>query len=245
MKKNTVKKSPAYDYEKYTRNVMEAVKGFRAEPVKLSIRGNGKTGADIPAFNIPPLMTCPGGCKTCGNDGCYAVKNALRAGYEVAKSSVLKSWARNFAAALYHLDILADLLDKYFSKKTAPRFFRIHSAGDFFSPAYMAMWARIAKRHPETKFLAFTKSFAILQQHDSTPGNIPFWQIPNFSMVVSAWPGMDIPADLTAHYRVAWMQDGTEDRVPADAMSCPGSCDDCGLCWELKNIGRDVCFLKH
>ena len=41
------------------------------------------------------------------------------------------------------------------------------------------------------------------------------------------------------------MQDGTETRVPEDAIRCPGNCETCGLCYELPRLGRDVVFHKH
>jgi hypothetical protein len=62
-------------------------------------------------------------------------------------------------------------------------------------------------------------------------------------IVFSAWPGMTF---LNPHgHRVAWMQDGSETRVPDDAIECPGNCESCGLCFEHDRLGRDVVFHKH
>ena len=62
-------------------------------------------------------------------------------------------------------------------------------------------------------------------------------------ILFSAWPGM---AFLNPQgHRVAWMQDGTETRVPADAIACPGNCESCGMCYELERLGHDVVFHKH
>jgi hypothetical protein len=97
------------------------------------------------------------------------------------------------------------------------------------------MWARVAAAAPHTNFLAFTK------QWDNIRG-IEFPE--NFSMVLSDWPGIEIPSDLRALYSVAWLDDG-RDCIPADAIECPGNCETCGVCWALAKRGLDVKFRKH
>ena len=59
------------------------------------------------------------------------------------------------------------------------------------------------------------------------------------------WPGCDIPSDLRQKYSVAWLDDGTDSRIPEDAMECPGNCETCGACWGLAKRGIDVRFAKH
>ena len=195
-------------------------------------RGNDKTGI-IPCWNLLPVVTCAGLCP-----GCYAVKNVFRCGYNVETSSVLKAWTDNTILAKTDLEGLYDKLDEYFSSMAAPRYFRIHASGDFFSKEYAEMWYKIAKNHPETRFLAFTKQFDNIR-------DIPFDQLDNFSLVLSAWPGKPIPEDLREIYSVAWMQDGTETRIPEKVFECPGNCQTCGACWGLAKDKRDVCFHKH
>lgn len=53
-----------------------------------------------------------------------------------------------------------------------------------------------------------------------------------------------IPADLRSRYSVAWLDDGSDD-IPANAMPCPGNCENCGACWGLAKRGIDVKFAKH
>lgn len=201
--------------------------------------GNSKTGP-IPAFSMLPFITCSAlARRTCALDGCYAIKNALRAGYNAEKNSVLKAWADNTAAALYHLDRLEEFLNRYFDGINAPRFFRIHVSGDFFSVAYAEAWRRVIINHPHTNFLFFTKQFDIMRKVD-------FLNVKNLSPVLSGWTGCEIPQDLIdAGYRVAWCNDGHETRIPADAIECPGHCDTCGACWSLYRIGKDTYFKKH
>jgi hypothetical protein len=123
-------------------------------------------------------------------------------------------------------------IDSFLTKK-APAFFRVHVAGDFTSQEYFSMWMATAAAHPGTKFLAFTKSYSMIDE-----SIIP----DNFSLVFSCWPGLEAP---TTDRRKAWMQDGTDERVPGDAITCPGHCDGCGMCWSIDSVGHDVVFNKH
>jgi hypothetical protein len=122
--------------------------------------------------------------------------------------------------------------------KSKPRLFRWHVAGDILSEEYLCEMCRIAAENPDTHFLAFSKSFDIIngyEDHQALPGNLV--------IVFSAWPGMKF--DNPHGHRVAWMQDGSETRMPADAITCPGNCETCGRCYQLPKLGRDVVFHKH
>ena len=200
-------------------------------------RGNSKLG-QIPAWNMLPGVTCSAGaCEYCMKDGCYTVKNCFRAGYSLKHNNVLKSWADNTVMAIKHPRLLEQKLDEWLTNHQ-PRFFRIHSAGDFFSVPYARMWVRLAKKHPDTKFLAFTKQWNVVRA-------VPFHKVKNLELVLSGWTGVEIPEDLRQHYRCAWCEDGVENRIPKNAMECPGDCTHCGLCWHLSSLGRDTVFHKH
>ena len=225
-----------YNYKEIFDTVRAAIRSDRSN--YHAPRGNSKTGT-IPAWNVCPGITCsPDACAHCMKEGCYAMKNMLRAGYDIEKNNVYKSWTENTALAFNHLDALEKELNHYFGSMAAPRFFRIHAAGDFFSVEYAAMWYRVARNNPGTVFLAFTKQFDVVRK-------VPFFQLDNFSLVLSGWTGVKIPEDLRKYYRCAWCDDGMEDRIPADALECPGNCETCGLCWKLREIGKDTYFHKH
>ena len=200
---------------------------------------NSKLGI-IPSFNLLPGITCsPESCRHCLLEGCYAVKNAFRCGYNVDKNTTLHAWADNTALALHDMCRLESELIEYFKGiRYTVKLFRIHSSGDFFSVDYAMLWYRIAKRFPEIRFLAFTKQWEIVR-------SIPFHELANFSLVLSGWTGISIPEDLREFYRCAWCDDGTETRIPDNAMLCPGSCESCGMCWYLKELNRDTKFIKH
>lgn len=200
--------------------------------IKLHIsKGNSKMGA-IPSLSLPSGLSCSSlACKTCLHD-CY-----WRRHVEARFPLVRKQTLHNLNTCMYSLSEAEAYLNWYFDAPNAPRLFRIHVGGDFFSLEYFAMWVRVISSHPQTQFLAFTKQFNILLAYDKP---IP----ENFSLILSGWPGMVIPEKLRSHFRIAWMQDGTETRIPSDAIECTGNCTDChGKCWTL--TGHDVVFHKH
>lgn len=193
-------------------------------------RGNIKTGA-IPSFSLPSGETCSSqACKTCYVQGCYARK------IEHLRPNVHQSYEENLMYAKKYPELLENYLNLYFSMQNAPGLFRIHVSGDFFSRNYFEMWLRIIASHPNTRFLAFTKREAIIKPYLS--------KLPrNLSLVWSAWPGIPVPKSIGGKLTVAWMQDGTENRIPDGAIKCPGKCEECAKCWAMD--GRDVVFNKH
>ena len=200
----------------------------RNQRVSIS-RGNTKLGG-IMNISTVPRRCCPEGAP-CATDGCYALK-AFRM-YPATR----KAWAKNEPIARRQLD-------SYFAQiaarvaKSRPRLFRWHVAGDILSADYLCGMCRIAAENPHTRFLAFTKAFDTVNSYEdreAVPGNLV--------IVFSAWPGIQF-ANPHGH-RGAWMQDGTELRVPKDALLCPGGCEHCGMCFELPRLGVDVVFHKH
>lgn len=189
--------------------------------------GNTKLG-QIPNLSLTPGKTCTKlACETCYKDDCYAFDCYRR--FKATKAA----WDANTKLALEDLPTMEGDLNGYFSGLASPRFFRVHVGGDFFSLEYAEMWARVATAAPNTKFLAFTKAFDVVQKVR--------WPN-NFRLVYSAWPGVPVPP---AGRPIAWMDDGTETRIPDKAIHCPGNCDSCGMCWSLEDIGLDVYFIKH
>jgi hypothetical protein len=121
------------------------------------------------------------------------------------------------------------------------RFFRWHVSGDVVDARYWEGMLSLAYGCPQTRFLAFTKRVDILSPDvvDVVPENL--------SLVISAWPGFDIPQGFAQRFPIAWMRDrrDPDPRIPAGALECPGNCESCGMCWSLARIGRDVVFDKH
>lgn len=193
-------------------------------------KGNSKTGA-IPSFSLPSGKTCSKtACATCYQQGCYARK------IERLRPVVRATYKDNLSLILDQPDAVERELNAYFDMPNSTKLFRIHVSGDFFSKEYFELWLRVIRKHPTTKFLAFTKQKDIISPYlNDLPENL--------SLVWSSWPGIPVPRVIRRVLPVAWMQDGNEKRIPKKAITCPGNCETCARCWALS--GHDVVFNKH
>lgn len=192
-------------------------------------KGNKKMGK-IPNISLTPIVSCKDCVDICGKY-CYAMKS-----YRMYPS-VRKAWDANYRLATSDLAEFFNQVEKQI-QQTSKNFFRWHVGGDIISVQYLTGMMMLAQVFPATKFLCFTKQYGIVNAVRSVTTIEP-----NLQLVFSAWPGVQL---VNPHnFPVAWMQDGTEDRVPATAIECPGLCEDCGMCFELSTIGRDVVFHKH
>ena len=185
--------------------------------------GNSKLGK-IPNVSLTPIKSCPKGIP-CAKD-CYACKHA----YSVYPS-VKRLWDDNLQRAKIYGHTFFHALENEF-KPT--KFFRIHVGGDFFSQEYLDGWKQFARKHPQTIFLAFTKAHAL--NYSNLPNNL--------KIVFSMWTNF---GDTKKQRPRAWMRDhkNIDKRIPKDVIECPGSCDTCGMCWQLDKLGKDVVFDKH
>lgn len=190
-------------------------------------KGNSKL-KKVWNISLPPIQTCDADVPC--TKLCYAMKAYRRLKESRnAWDGNLKLWEDNpslFEASLY---------EQLQAAKTPISLFRWHVGGDIPDLRYLYMMCRIAGGFPEIKFLVFTKKYLIVNKILRKPANL--------SIILSAWPGFELYNPM--HLPVAWMQDGTETRVPEDALECHGGCEECGLCWELPRIGKDVVFEVH
>ncbi len=212
-------------------------------PIKISNK-NSKLGR-IPNISLVPVKDC-GNCASCKAD-CYALK-AWR-----QYSRTRAAWKMNSKAFRNdpHEAVLqvSRQLDRM---RTAPRFFRIHVAGDFLDQNHLDAWNDMVNCHPHTRFLAFTK------MHNLNFSNLS----DNLQVVLSMFPTMPLPnvysgsreeSPEATHARAAlpkaWVtHDKTgniEKRIPGTALECPGYCDTCGACWDLNKRNYDVFFHNH
>ena len=178
--------------------------------------------------SLPPIATCIPAAPC--EELCYAMK-AFRQ-YE----GVRNAWERNLALWKDDPREFEASIGQQVGRARKPlKTFRWHVGGDIPDRAYFAMMRRIAGRFKDTKFLVFTKKYDIV--------STALWIPQNLTVVLSGWPGLEMVNPLGLP--VAWMQDGTETRVPDNALECPGHCDKCNLCWQLPHINRHVVFAKH
>lgn len=111
--------------------------------------GNGKLGAGIWTWSIPPVSTCPGRSVEC-EKLCYA-----RGGF-FAMPSVMGAYAKNLELAKrsdFPALVRAELLAKGIQT------LRIHVAGDFYDADYTRKWLKIIRQNRQTRFFAFTRSW--------------------------------------------------------------------------------------
>lgn len=201
-------------------------------------RTNTKLG-EAPSFNTLPIVTCASCCMgTCGENGCYACKNALCHGYDMKTNNCLRAWAENTAMMVYKTEeyftnVIADIT-KYKAKcdkKGIECYIRIHSAGDFYSYNVFAKWLHVARIFPSVHFLAFTKQFQFVEKAKRIPRNL--------SIVPSDWEGIEMPDSIKKRFRIAYVGCGE------NCINCPGSCKTCKCCWHLKELKKNVRFKKH
>ena len=198
--------------------------------MKLNVSsGNSKLGK-IPNISGVPGKDCPPICKkTCAKD-CYALK-AFR-----MYPNVRKAWRGNSAYLKRDMAGYFRDLDAWLTKKR-PRFFRLHVAGDIVSREHFKAICKLAKDHSNTRFLVFTKHY------EAVRGSIPA----NLTVMVSIWEGMRpsmIPKRLRA-LPYAFAGDCKAFARSVFAITCPGYCETCGMCFDAAKKRIDVSFNLH
>ena len=195
-------------------------------------RGNTKLGKVL-NVSLPPGRTCASQVP-CFNQGCYARK------FYHLRGACRNAWDQNYALAMTKRDFYFEFI-RAMAALGEPELFRWHVSGDIPDADYLVRMVAVAQACPKTRFLCFTKQYAMVVVHRRL---CKPWAS-NLNIVVSAWPGLPIPAELRS-FPTAWMRDrkNPDPRIPADAVECDGGCDTCGLCWMLEP-GRSVVFDKH
>lgn len=190
--------------------------------------GNDKLGM-IPNVSLPPGVSCAG-CEDVCAKNCYAKRPYRR--FQVVR----RAWDGNLRVALFNLAEYFGQIRERLAEQKMMHFFRWHVGGDILSAEYFQGMIGVAKEFTEKNFLCFTKQYTLVNDYA--------YEIPaNLTIIFSAWPGHSM--DNPKGFKVAWMQDGKEDRIPEKHIECLGSCEACGMCWQINKIGMDVVFHKH
>ena len=187
--------------------------------------GNTKIG-QTPNLSLPPVTTCRSDAPC--TKGCYAVKF-----YRMWKT-VREAWDHNLNLYRTSPDQFFGELAIYLTMKSPERF-RLHVAGDFPDEEYFLRIADVFAAYSRTSVLAFTKRFDY--PLDAAP--------PNMKIVLSMWPGMDIP-DIADRYPLAWLDGDPRRPVRSAHIACPGSCVECEYtCWQGVSTELPVVFKQH
>lgn len=191
---------------------------------------NTKLGR-IPNLSHPPIIGCRPDAP-CTTD-CYALK-AWRQ-YPQTRAA----WRGNLS--LWEADpahYRADLYSYLSSRRYRTPFFRFFVAGDIPSQAYATMMIHVAHAFPSTSFLCFTKQYAL--DWRARPSNL--------TILWSAWPGFPLPKKPRSVSGIAWLDDGTETRIPRHSRylhHCAGNCTDCQHCFTLTGPTNHIVLPKH
>ena len=184
---------------------------------------------------ISELVTKMQVCGTCSGDcpGCYAKKYTR---YPEAAYNLIEN---TLAAKAAPVETVLELETMLFEPNTAaPELVRINDSGDFISYEYFAALCDMIKRHPETRFGAYTKEAEIVYRYGLE--NLP----ENFSLQCSPWPGYCEPIGNLPQF---CYDNGTDPEL-AKLPHCPAvdkngkrtgvQCKDCKHCYRAKRGER-------
>ena len=195
---------------------------------------NSKTG--MACLNLAfPTCVCreDAPCK----QGCYANKGRQ----QIAK--VQAAYYRNLR--LYNDDPETFFEQVYYKVKFSglPKV-RLFDAGDFPDAEFLVRLVDLCKKTPNTKYMAFTKKYEIVNEYISKNGNLP----DNLNIIFSAWDKLwevSNPHGLGVAY-VDFNDKRFNPDFPKNAFICPGresTCSACGACWS-KRV-QAVIFKQH
>ena len=125
-----------------------------------AVSPNGKTATIANSFGLPAgsSYSCPDQTDFCSKI-CYA--NKLEKLFKGVKAVLLHNFELLKDAPLEDMVIMLDAMIAEFvkdcDKRDAPKLFRIHWDGDFFSPVYAAAWSKVIQAYPDVQFWVYTR----------------------------------------------------------------------------------------
>ena len=125
-----------------------------------AVSPNGKTATIANTFGLPAgkNYSCPGATSVC-ESVCYAGK--LERVYKGVRENLIHNW--NLLKDADHNtmeSLIQDMINDFKAdcdKRNAPKLFRIHWDGDFFSDEYAFVWKHIVLNNPDVKFWVYTR----------------------------------------------------------------------------------------
>jgi hypothetical protein len=212
----------------------------------ISISGGNKKMGEIPSVSLPPIITCAVGVP-CAED-CYVIKN-------IKYSTATLAYSRN-------LEIYYEKPRRFFKQiigyclMNEPKYFRYFVGGDIPDQKFLDLIIETADRLKDVNFMFMTKSYMdryYMEWKHNNSGGSPenrgidiLCKTPeNLSIIASTWPKYPIPQDIKDGLPIAYMDDGTEDRITPEDYVCNKLCEECLHCWNAKNTRINVVFKKH
>lgn len=122
---------------------------------------NGKTPAIANTFGLPAgkAFSCPGATSIC-EKVCYAGK--LEKVYTNVRNLLMHNWELLRNADLDEMRrLVTEMIDDFIKdcdRRQAPKEFRIHWDGDFFSDDYAMAWRMTIESRPDVNFWVYTRT---------------------------------------------------------------------------------------
>ena len=196
--------------------------------------GNSKTGKGSFTVSLVPILDCQN-CAHCMGE-CYDVRNDCRF------TNVIKDRAKN--SAIHKADPVRFWreIDEEITR-TGCTFLRGNVGGDYTYDDMIDL-SIVAIKHPECKFLFFTKNYddlnKYLDEFEAFPKNV--------ACLVSRWHDMPCENRHNMPESHVLYSDGTTTAPEFGSYLCTGDCTACNLggygCPHLKR-GEHVTFLNH
>lgn len=136
------------------------LKRSKDRKVANSLTPNGKTARIANSFGLPAgrEYSCPAQTSICARI-CYAGK--LEKIYPTVRTNLMHNWELLKDADHDTMERLIDEMIVEFKaecdKWEAPKDFRIHWDGDFFSSEYAFAWKHVIMKHPDVRFWVYTR----------------------------------------------------------------------------------------
>lgn len=217
-----------------------------------SVMPSGKASRIANAFSLPAgkEYSCPGATDFC-NSICYAGK--LERIYKGFREVVLHNFnalsAMDFGGMVEALDTMIGAFDKECDRHDAPKYFRIHADGDFFSLTYTQAWREVIRLNPQIHFWAYTRvESAALSLHEASLSNLSlyFSADPENIMLAKTLKAAGINIAMVAKsFAEGKAEFPKATRCPEQTKALPmitaegGACVTCGLCVKGR---KDVLF---
>ena len=230
-----MKKNNKNDKKEYIKNRQEYIDFLANKTNEISMsNNNSKTGKAC--LNLAfPIVTCRPDAP-CRHE-CYAGKGCQQI------AVVQGAYYRNLR--LYYDDPENFFEQVYCKVKFSglPKV-RIFDSGDFPDEEFLVRLVDLCKKTPNTKYMAFTKKYEIVNEYISENGELP----ENLNIIFSAWDKLwyvPNPYGLGVAY-VDFTDKRLNPEFPKNAFVCPGresTCSACGACWSKKL--KAVVFHQH
>lgn len=114
---------------------------------------------------------------------------------------------------------------------------RLHVLGDFYSPAYVRLWADLMRKHATLRLFGFTRRWDAGDPIADALRELALEQPERFRIRLSNAPADLGPSTVSVEYK-----------APAGAIVCPAqlhqteTCSTCALCWSTE---KQIAFIQH